>query len=969
MSVYCNGQRIQIRDEEFIIISAKNTPAGQMLEVEGLSELVRNHRFHFEVAAEGPIEQVDPLSVRLVPDISAGAIDSRLYLESLRRRQSSSLEDKRVLLSDRCAFTQQDYQYVPLAKALRLPRQRLLLADAVGLGKTIEVGILLTELAKRGRAERVLVLALKSVLAQFQQELWHRFSFPLIRIDSQSIAQIVSSIPKNKNPFDHLDRTIISIDTLKDSNFNLNLEKSHWDVIVIDECHLVTNLSSERGKLAHLLAQRCDTLILTSATPHNGKNNSFANLIRMIEPSLVPPKGAIEGRKVKDYYVRRFKKDLGKGQELQNFQQRQSVQVAIAPHELERQALRSLRALAEWAGATLGDKSGARRREKAISGPLLFAFGLLKAFLSSPEAALKSLNERLGKARKPDDSFGPEVDQRLEELRQLARELVDRHIDSRYDALLRLLAQLGWTSAPDSPRVVLFTERVETLNALKNKLEKHFKLEERQEVVQAFDGSLADTEQTRIVEAFGKGDAPIRLLLATDAASQGVNLHHHCHLMVNYDLPWSIITVAQRNGRIDRYGQKQVPVIYNFVALTNDPAALDDKFVGEKLLQKEEEVVNTLGDPALLMALFDAKLEEKALELSAAQAIEHHSDSIELPTPQEAAQVLDDDDGWDFDEQILPSEADEQAPAALAEIVPEGLVREKAPSWFASDAEFFAEAVRSMRKHGENRWKNKDNDTQVEVEWDPELDELFAHMPKEARPNLSAPGGARLSLTTRPDYILRAIERSRNQKGWADMQLLHEEHPVGRFMLTKLEAQRLRDQVSCFAFRDAGGKLPQGALLYLFVGQSLNSAGQNVIIESHVVELDRQSLCLRRQFPLESLLADLPAQPITEGLAESELPHAHEGIGIALEALQQQWGELTAQVKTSLEDRIQRYKNLVNDWEAAIRQELEAEKHTPHLARKRRELQTQTAFVDKTIASQKALDSDSFFRLLAVMAT
>lgn len=594
------GTVLLIRDEEWLVTRAERASDGEwFVTVQGVSNFVRDTTATFSTALD-EIQLLDPAQAQVVADESPSYRRSRLWLEAMARKTAVPITDPTLTVATQGLADNLPYQLTAVRKALSPEnlRPRILLADAVGLGKTLEIGMILAELVRRGRGERILIVTPRHVLEQMQFELWTRFALPFVRLDSVGIQRIRQQLPGNRNPFAYFKRVIISIDTLKSDRYINHLKKQHWDAVVIDESHNVTG-ASQNNRLARLLSARTDALILASATPHNGRKESFAELIRMLEPSAVTPDGDLVEEEVQRLVIRRHRHS----QEVASYvggdwaerlpPDNQIIKASAIENEIAR----------ELDEVWLHPASG----ESPYSGSTsLFPWTLTKAFLSSPAALLASTSER--RKRLGTDLTLAEQDeeaalQRLEELAQ--RGLVEP--TAKYDALRAHLSEIG-VGKGKSTRAVVFAERVPTLHFLREKLCKDLGL--KKEAVEVLHGGLTDVDQQAVVESFKLESSPIRILVTGDVASEGVNLHLQCHNLIHYDIPWSLIRIQQRNGRVDRYGQKHRPRITTLLLDPDVENSLGDLRVLTRLMEREHEAHKALGDSASLMGKHDVKTEE-----------------------------------------------------------------------------------------------------------------------------------------------------------------------------------------------------------------------------------------------------------------------------------------------------------------------------------------------------------------------
>jgi superfamily II DNA or RNA helicase len=597
------GSIVVVRDEEWLVTSAEQGADGWLVRVRGLSELVAETTAAFYSSLDA-IEVQDPKAAKVVADGSSGYRDSRLWLEALLRKTAVPYGDQALTVSTHMLADPLAYQQAAVTKALdpQHIRPRILIADAVGLGKTLEIGMILAELVRRGRGERILVVTPKHVLEQMQHELWCRFALPFVRLDSTGIQKVRQKLPATRNPFTYFKRAIISIDTLKSPRYKAHLERQQWDAVVIDEAHNITNVGVQNNELARILAPNTEALILASATPHNGRNEAFAELLRLLDPTVVHADGTFTKAGIESLLIRRHRHSPDVAAEVGSdwAERAEPVHLLMKPSpaedavatELSRTWLRPDGGVSPYSGDT-----------KA-----LFPWTLAKAFLSSPAALAESIKQRRGKLDQGDSKQRVELTAlgTLDELNSVALQ----EQAGKFGTLVKRLKDVG-VGKRSATRAVVFAERVATLTWLRDHLPAAVGL--THDNVAMLHGGLSDVEQQEIVDGFKLETSPIRVLVTGDVASEGVNLHAQCHHLVHYDIPWSLIRIEQRNGRIDRYGQKYPPEISSLILEPSDAEFSGDLRVLSKLLERENQAHSTLGDVASLMGEHSVTGEENAI--------------------------------------------------------------------------------------------------------------------------------------------------------------------------------------------------------------------------------------------------------------------------------------------------------------------------------------------------------------------
>lgn len=642
------GTEVQARGLRWQVVYTQQLGPQTLYRLRGLEAAVRGHELDFLA----PFEPLEPIIHQPQPDRAGPLRQWLVYHQAFLLEQALGADALLAIQPGRLYL--EPYQLVPVLRAIRMSRPRLLLADGVGLGKTIQAGLILTELVARRMANRILIVSPAGpLLEQWKLEMSERFGLRLTVIDRNGLEEVRRRQELGANPFDHLSLGLASIDFLKQESVLEQLERTTYDVAIIDEAHHCMDLGAageredtQRRRLAAVLARQCDALLLLTATPHDGNDRSFASLCELLDPSLVNGKGELRGLRYRDHVVRRLKKHITNPQTGQSlFKERIVTPVPVRPSQpahthfvdLQRALLdliapelrRAFRArkysdvlsfiaLLKRSVSTVaacqrtlevvanrfqrlvsaGAESQESRRQRLTTlreyQRKLARFGALSAEEEQEQSLLEAeeLAQRLADLQRAVRRGSHQLKQQtdvvaaLDDLQQLAEDALPQ--DPKLDQLLALITAIR--SAEPHANILVYTEYVDSQRAVVAALQGHVT-----GGVITLSGLDPDADRKERTDLFRTQRDLI--LVSTDTAAEGLNLHERCHHLIHLELPFNPNRLEQRNGRIDRYGQAREPHVY-YLYLAN---TFEERILLRLIAKYERQralltfVPNTLG--------------------------------------------------------------------------------------------------------------------------------------------------------------------------------------------------------------------------------------------------------------------------------------------------------------------------------------------------------------------------------------
>jgi superfamily II DNA or RNA helicase len=507
-----------------------------------------------------------------------------------------ALEDNLLLAPIQSSVVPLPHQLYALNRAMSRDKIRYLFADEVGLGKTIEAGLVLRELKLRGMARRILVVAPKGLVRQWQAEMRLHFGEHLQYIEPAELSAFRQWRSDEENLWRLHDQVICSLDSVKplESRRGWSLEQlstynrerfedlisASWDLVIIDEAHRMGGSTDQvaRYKLGAALAEAAPYLLLLSATPHQGKTDQFHRLMQLLDRDTFPDESSVSSERVRPFVVRTEKRVAIDAEGKPLFKPRMTRLHPVAWHDRHVSQQKLYEAVTDYVRHGYNQAMAAKQRH------IGFLMILMQRLVTSSTAAIRAtLEKRQALLDQPQlqpslfetadvdewaeldgqtqvdlaiQAKGWEMEKaEVETLLELARATEAQGTDAKAEALLELVYKLQQEENDPELKVLVFTEFVPTQAMLTEFLES------RGFSVATLNGSMDLEARSRAQQSFSRDT---RILISTDAGGEGLNLQF-CHVIVNFDMPWNPMRVEQRIGRVDRIGQPHVVRAINFV--------------------------------------------------------------------------------------------------------------------------------------------------------------------------------------------------------------------------------------------------------------------------------------------------------------------------------------------------------------------------------------------------------------------
>ncbi|MDJ0571107.1 MAG: helicase-related protein [Pleurocapsa sp. MO_192.B19] len=563
----------------------------------------------------------------------------------------------------RLSVTPRPYQIVPLLMALRLETIRLLIADDVGIGKTIEAGLIAREMLDRGEIKRLGILCPPALCDQWQKELKQKFNINAVVIRSGTVAKLERNLPSNSSHiFSYYPHIIVSLDYAKSDRRRSSFLAHCPDLVIVDEAHTASNrddrgtTKQQRYQLVQQISQKQDRhLVLLTATPHSGISQSFLSLLGLINPEFtnldldnLPEK---QRKELARHFVQRRRADVRQWMDKETpFPERESLesayQLSSEYRKLFEQVYNLARGLIKEENNSL---SYAQKRGRYWS-----ALAIIRCVMSSPAAAVATLSRQLGKIK--DTEVVGELDEELsatyvydetetekaidinptsvvEQVQQTYSESQKRKLrdfvkqaeklKGKQDSKLQQVIGLVRDLLEEGYKPIIWCRYIATANYVAEALKDKYETKKNNTTrVIAITGE--QSEEEREIRLQELKDYPQRIMVATDCLSEGVNLQDHFSAVIHYDLPWNPNRLEQREGRVDRYGQTATKVKCIVLYGKDNPI---DGAVLDVLIRKANEIHRALGisvpvpmesnsvQEAVFKSLFDKVTEVKQLSL------------------------------------------------------------------------------------------------------------------------------------------------------------------------------------------------------------------------------------------------------------------------------------------------------------------------------------------------------------------